>query len=771
VSIGWESREEVEHVEAQATLVKRSGAFDADLALVLLLVIGLNLPYLAHRVVPIHDTFYNFASFHIFYSEFFFHGDLASWYPYGTYGLQSDYEQIISLSPSSYLVGLVGGLLRIPDALLLFKLAAIGDQIALVLGVYLLSRRLFATRATKLALCVAAAASSVWYAQQWWDLRIYYLLPLVLYFFVSFLESRRPEQLWFAGIAGVAWAVGFLPYVVPLWLLVLLVVALVATAGRYRDTAALLLSASRANLLALGLFVAASSIYAYFVLHALDYTILHAPDRNPITGKVDLETFLTYGGNADLVTVANALLFGWPLQLPWGSGADNSVYIGLLPLLGFGVAVARERSRTFLGLAAAIIFLVLLSYGGAFTRIAYYLPGLAYYRHVALVYGIVKVLMLVASGYGLERLWARAPPRFSNPVLAVVAIALFVEALAALASLSGPRPWQWLADGGSHVLVRASIYAAAVAVSQIFSICWKRALVVGLALDLMLFQFAVYQLRVPKLAPRDLGMLEAVQVRDPYYQPDRRDRPIEPALPATRIPANEQSETALELATRPNEMGIYWYIYQFSNFDPCRGEYRTDFLPIGVDRLLSLQRKTGLDLDRTLGCRVPKLELVSGVRIVDSLQEAQRSLVAEARAGGRTPVIQLAAGSSAPPDPVDRAVAAGRVEVTHFKLGELRADVQVDGPSGAWLIYADAYHPDWHASVNGQQTPVHQANLAFKAVWLPPGSSQVRFWFHHGLNHSLSYGIALIGVASALALLALLVATLLGLQGRSRSRS
>jgi hypothetical protein len=56
----------VEHVEAQATVVKRSGSSDADLALLLLLVVGLNPAYLAHRIVPIHDTFYNFANFHVF---------------------------------------------------------------------------------------------------------------------------------------------------------------------------------------------------------------------------------------------------------------------------------------------------------------------------------------------------------------------------------------------------------------------------------------------------------------------------------------------------------------------------------------------------------------------------------------------------------------------------------------------------------------------------------------------------------------------------------
>jgi hypothetical protein len=122
--------------------------------------------------------------------------------------------------------------------------------------------------------------------------------------------------------------------------------------------------------------------YAYFVTHALDHTALHAPGRDALTGKVHPATFRTYGGNANLLVVAKALLFGWPLQLPWGNTADNSVYIGLVPLLGFGLALARERSRMFLGLTAAIVVLVLLSLGGTFTRMAYHLPGFAYYRHV-----------------------------------------------------------------------------------------------------------------------------------------------------------------------------------------------------------------------------------------------------------------------------------------------------------------------------------------------------------------------------------------------------
>jgi len=81
VASGLESRAAVEHVEAQATVVKRSGSSDADLALLLLLVVGLNPAYLAHRIVPIHDTFYNFANFHVFLERVLLPPRPAHWYP------------------------------------------------------------------------------------------------------------------------------------------------------------------------------------------------------------------------------------------------------------------------------------------------------------------------------------------------------------------------------------------------------------------------------------------------------------------------------------------------------------------------------------------------------------------------------------------------------------------------------------------------------------------------------------------------------------------
>lgn len=49
--------------------------------------------------------------------------------------------------------------------------------------------------------------------------------------------------------------------------------------------------------------------------------------------------------------------------------------------------------------------------------------------------------------------------------------------------------------------------------------------------------------------------------------------------------------------------------------------------------------------------------------------------------------------------------------------------------SPAILFYSDAWHKNWKAYVNGEQTDIYPANLAFKAVEIPKGISHVKFYF------------------------------------------
>jgi hypothetical protein len=744
--------------------VLRSSRGDGfDLLLLLGLVVLLNLPQLRPAIVPVNDTLYNFANFHVFYSELVTHGGLARWLPYQGFGIQADYEQLIALAPSSYLLGAIGWATGVADALALFKWAAVLEQMMFVFGVWRLSRQLFAARVSHWALGVAAAGTTVWYAQQWWDLRIYYLLPLVLSFLLRFVEARRPLDLWLAGLTGVAWSIGNLPYLIPIWSLVLLVVAAVAAREPVATARAVFLP-SRANLLGLAVFAAAAGLYLWFLGGALDHTVLHASDRDPVTGQVTAETFRKYGGRANLVVILNALLFGWPVHLPWGSWKDNSAYLGLLPLAGVAVAVARERSRPFLALFAAALILTWLSFGGAFTRVAYYLPGLAYFRHVGLVFGLVKVLLLIVAGFGLERIWRRAPLRLGGPVVAMVAVVFAVELAAGLRWIFWLTPKAWTVLWGAHFFVRMALYGAAIA------LCRRRAqpalgwaMVAALALDLSMYQLAVFE-SVPKLRGPDRAQLAATRVREPLWEPARRDLP-EGRDAALAAIDDEGRRRAFAFATRPESKEVYAYAYQFADVDPCRTRLRLDARQIGVDRLLALER-AGVTIAPAVACETPKLRLAASAQIVGSELEAQSALAASLRAGAAAPaIVQIAPGVSAPGGRAADAAPAGSVRVSRFTLGELVADVDVTVPGGAWLLYADAWHPDWRASVNGEPVPVHEANLAFKAVRVPPGRSVVRMWFERGW---LALGLALLGLTWATAMAGWMIsAALSGVSSRA----
>jgi hypothetical protein len=342
--------------------------------------------------------------------------------------------------------------------------------------------------------------------------------------------------------------------------------------------------------------------------------------------------------------------------------------------------------------------------------------------------------------------------------------------IAAEVLLTTPQPLEpslarWLEQWSAHVFVRLALYLGLLATCGATRLPRRAALALGLVFDLALYQFAVYVLRVP--AFRQSAVLVATAARPPLYQPERRVLPVEPGRPETDDAANRLSALALELARQSGSHDLYWYVYQFAQFDPCRGEWRTDYYQASVARLLELGRTRGAEIDRLLGCYTPKLEVVSEARTARSPSEARDLVRAAALAARQLPtVIQLDPGSDVPPSGRASPTPANRVEVRRFTLAELEAEVQVDAPSGAWLVYRDAFHAGWRAEVNGAETKLHVADLAWKAVRVPPGASHVRFWFRNGANHALAGAIALFGLAVGAGFVGWMAASLLPRRSR-----
>ena len=76
-------------------------------------------------------------------------------------------------------------------------------------------------------------------------------------------------------------------------------------------------------------------------------------------------------------------------------------------------------------------------------------------------------------------------------------------------------------------------------------------------------------------------------------------------------------------------------------------------------------------------------------------------------------------------DLVPRRPASARIEA--YQNTQVR--ISVNAPDGGYLVLNDVWHPWWRVEVDGQRSDVLRANAIFRAVKLPPGAHQVRFYF------------------------------------------
>jgi hypothetical protein len=82
-------------------------------------------------------------------------------------------------------------------------------------------------------------------------------------------------------------------------------------------------------------------------------------------------------------------------------------------------------------------------------------------------------------------------------------------------------------------------------------------------------------------------------------------------------------------------------------------------------------------------------------------------------------------------------------QVRRFDSNNLEVTFQNDDHRAVWMLYSDVWHPFWRAVVNGNETPVYKANLAYKAIRLETGFNAVHFYFKPRLLSTLHVVIGL----------------------------
>ncbi|MBI3861058.1 MAG: hypothetical protein HY290_04100 [Planctomycetia bacterium] len=713
---------------------------ERPLALLLILGAVCWCPYFAGDVVPFHDSAAIYQGFHSFYSQALFRGELARWIPYGNYGMQADLSQA-SMHPTAVAVGLLGLVFKVRNTLVLAKIAMLLNEALYGFGLYLLGSEIYSRRMTRFLISLAGVLSISWMQEFFINVSVFYLFPLVLYFIIRFFKTQNVACLFVAGLIEICSFIGGVPYFAPLHALMLLIIC-IPLCRQYPPAVKSLLRPRHLAHPGLWIMAAVGLVVAGFVAGGLDGLALLSPDRDPTTGKVSKSVFLNYGRLPVATTLFGFVTGGIP-------HADNTYYVGLLALAMFAFALATVDDSAFVGMASACFVLCWLSVGGVFARLVYYFPGMNVFRHIGLVFGLTGSLLLICSGFGLDRLFerfsAQQPPSLAHPrrrwgFLAVAAVFAIVDFVITHRPddfhVEFAHP-EWKPFFVFRVLMYAAAVALLIAVPRVRR-PWNAgsrvpAWIVAAAflLDLASFRAQVCW-TIPRVPPADL--VAGVFSADPLPWLEQRGAAPQGTLPHDRL-------RVFDRIIPPFYNVEYMTLQAFARVDTCRPEFRTDFIRQVVLDMIHVRggEPTSFPLDTylpaqdhafktSLGCGAPRVRLVWNTLLAGTDGEAKALFAAVADPAS---TVVLLSG-----DPRDASAAGqeqhdppGTVHVTEFSANRILMQVDVPGAHPAWLVYADAWHPSWKARIDRREAPVLRANLGHKAVRVEPGAHDVEFVF------------------------------------------
>ena len=126
----------------------------------------------------------------------------------------------------------------------------------------------------------------------------------------------------------------------------------------------------------------------------------------------------------------------------------------------------------------------------------------------------------------------------------------------------------------------------------------------------------------------------------------------------------------------------------------------------------------------------------------------------------RSTAVLIAQGAQRPqPEQGEAVYPSGAIEITQY-LPE-KVVMTATTPQDGMLILTDTYYPGWGAAIDGQPTPVYEANQLFRALYLPAGTHEIVYTFE-----PRSFQAGLLVSLAGLAIMTIILAGLL----RSRKR-
>lgn len=741
-----------------------------------------------HRVPREHDGFGYFAMQYYFLNNAAVAGELPQWIPYMMQGTSANWWYAVQGGAFVNSVALIAGplgVLKGLNFLPFFYLGIYFDGLVLLVGTWLLARRLFHSIATVCFVCLIVVGPCIWMNQPWHNFHFYYALPLILALVHRFLDHSSWLSLLLAMTLLALQTVGNLPYYIPVTSMVLVLYFGLYAAFNWQTQVAVVRRLQFGFPAALTVITGLGGVSASFLILSLGSSEIanYSPGRS-LDSRVALDTFLTYGGEITLRKWAEPFVGVSP-------SLDNTLYVGLLslPLLAVGFILSLKRRYAHVYVLCSFLFL--FGIGGIVAIEAYRLwPFMKYFRHIGLTGSLTRLFLCFAAGCGFEAVFQgneskrrlRVAAALFGVVLCALGVGLFYHA-------THPAAAQRILNA-MHTQTPTSLYAASwptytgifeprilrnrLVVSGCFAILGgillggraylsgqrARKILAAAALVLVMLDVYVYKcgevwLRTTSLPSQDTDLLAFQEL--PY----RSRRSVSFFDSSPRVEALQRDFLFPGIR--------HWSTNPFAFVDEVGSSFRVDYWLVSLDQILrawggqaindrhaplaALHPGAGLDFPRResalklAGVTADKVQFFRrAYALRDNVDVAKRI----SDPGYRGDVLFVAPGDHSVPLREDLASlcplyptdgyderrqldAYDRVELEYgierFDSNNLVLTIRNTTGSPAWLLFSDVWHPGWSATVNGREVPVYKGVIAYKAVQVPSGPSRVHFRF------------------------------------------
>lgn len=647
---------------------------------VLLVVIVSFLPALPSSVAPSHDALQIYTAYWTYISGLITEGRLVEWIPFSRYGTPAT-PILMYVSPISYVTGAIGAALHIRDTLLLFKFSVALEYLLFAAGVMRFGKLLFRSAWVSAFVAIVAVFSSPWIMSLDGNFHAFYMTPWILAELVLFFETNRARHLGFAALLSIFACVGNVPYFPPFLLLQLFVFS-VPLAWFYRDRLKTLALNPYAWLW-IGGAAALAAVHFVAVAKGMEGLAIFSPGRDPVTNRVPKHVFLTYAGVTKPIELLTELVEGTC------TNGDNTFYMGLATLVLAPLSFLLRPTPALRAIQTLAVFLLLFSTGGLVASVSYYFPGMFFYRHIAIVFGLFRLLALFAAGFVIDRGlserqalgWWLAAPVLLLAVVELIRAQQFGPPLALV--LLHFTTWM------QPVYVRLVAYLLVFWLAYRFQLQrhWRAVVMVAVALDLGSF-WADGWLEWPRLNASQSATLAELATPKNLVDPGPRFTAAQAGTRARLFRFVDHTPPLhFPFST------LYVHTYFWTGEDPCVPRARTDFLTAEVAQWFTLH----------------------GVRFEPEDRTENRVL--------RDPEMAASLACDHP-----RVASSVKMLTSTRGYDWIHMDVENHEPAAAPLSISEAHHPDWTATIDGHHAAI--ADGAFLSVMVPNGRHSVDLRFH-----------------------------------------